>query len=156
MNLVPALTMSVNNVATGSPAAGLGSTVALAISPGFLFGYRVNQALQIFAGGGFTFPLSGRDQVPDLFQAHLEPRFQLAPRFSVAPYVGFGVSFKDTSNLLALQSGDYVVPVGGNLLYIADPAFDVGLNFELNDVGAKTAPTWSDRRSIAIFGTFRL
>ena len=149
MNFVPALTMSINNVPTFSATSGLGSTIALAISPGFLFGYRVNQAFQLFATGGFIFPLTARDDTPDLLGVHVEPRFQLAPRFSIAPYVGYQLSLKDTSF--------YLVPVGVNLLIIADRAFDVGAGFELNDVSARRAgSTWSDFRSFNIFGTIRL
>src|SRR5438046_1535342 len=76
MNFVPALTMSINNVPTFSATSGPGSTIALAISPGFLFGYRVNQAFQLFATGGFIFPLTARDDTPDLLGLHVEPRFQ--------------------------------------------------------------------------------
>ena len=148
LNFVPALSLLVNNVPAFSTTDGLGSTIAVGVSPGFLFGWRVNEAFQLFANGGFYFPFVARDDTQDRFSLHVEPRFALAPRFSVAPYAGWNLSLKDTSA--------YAVPVGVNFLYIVQRTFDVGAGFELNYVAAKTADSWSDRRSFNVFGTLRL
>ncbi len=153
MNFVPALTMSVNNVQTFDANTGAaGSTAAVAISPGFLFGYRVNQAFQLFANGGFIFPISARDDTHDLFGLHVEPRFQVVPRFSVAPYVGWVLALSNCPD----GARCYTVPVGLNLLFIADRTIDVGAGFELTNVAAKDPFSWSDFKSFNIFGTLRL
>lgn len=150
MNFVPAITLPIYSVLSGFDIT-TGSathTTAMAIQPGFLFGYRVNQVFQLFANGGFVFPFVGRDNAADLFAFHIEPRFQVIPRFSVAPYIGYQLSLKNTDN--------YAVPVGLNLLYIADRTIDIGAGFELNNVTAKDPFSWSDFKSFNIFGTFRL
>ena len=145
MNLVPALTMSFNNVGTAS-----GNSLVVALSPGFLFGWRLSSAMQLFGSGGFLFSFIGRDNAanPDLFALHVEPRLQLATGFSIAPYIGYTLSIQHTDF--------YLVPLGVIVLFTPAREFDVGASFELNDIAAKVAPGATDLRSFTLFGTIRI
>jgi hypothetical protein len=152
MNLVPALTMSITNVISGAD-----TTLTVGINPGFLFGYRVNQALQILASGGFSFPVTSRDASSDTVGLHVEPRFELMPQFSVGPYIGYTYFFKGIPDGLGGTQHLYFVPAGVNLLYIVTRTVDLGGSFEMNDISARLPGTsWSDHRSFTLFGTFRL
>ena len=140
-NLVPSVTVGVFNVPGGA---------LVTLNPGFLGAWRAARSLQIFASGGFILGVIGRDNTsnPDYFNFHLEPRIEIVPRFSIAPYIGY---------LLPLKNTDvYSIPVGVNLLVIADRAFDIGGSFEFSDIGAKLFPNATDYRSFRVFVTFRL
>jgi hypothetical protein len=153
MNFVPALTAAVYNLASGT-----GSAALVALQPGFLFGWRMSDQLQLFASGGFVLGVIGRDNtsIPDLVGVHLEPRIVVMPRFSIAPYLGYTLPFAHTEF--------YQVPLGFNLLYVADRTIDVGGTFEFNDIASKTitVPGGSfttggfGARSLRVFATIRL
>ncbi len=154
MNFVPALTAAIYNFASGT-----GSAALVALQPGFLFGWRINDQLQLFAGGGFIFGVIGRDNAasPDQFGLHLEPRVVLAPRFSIGPYLGYQLPFAHTDQ--------YQVPLGMNVLYIVERTIDVGGSFEFNDIVSKTIAagpgvtlTYAGlgARSLRVFATIRL
>jgi hypothetical protein len=154
VNFVPALTTAVYNLASGT-----GSAAMVALQPGFLFGWRMSDQLQLFAGGGFIFGVIGRDNtsIPDSFGLHLEPRVVvLAPGLSIGPYLGYQLPFAHTEL--------YQVPLGMNVLYVVERTIDVGGSFEFNDIASKTIATafgpvsigGLGARSLRVFATIRL
>ncbi|HEX9579002.1 MAG TPA: EB domain-containing protein [Myxococcales bacterium] len=140
-NFVPSITLAVLNTGNGP---------LLTFNPGFLYGYRVNSGMQIAASGGLLLGVIGRDNTndPDFGVLHLEPRLVVVPRFSLAPFIGIIMPFKD--------SQFYSVPLGVGLLYIADRAIDIGASFQFDDIAARVAPGSFDLRSFRLFGTLRL
>jgi hypothetical protein len=154
MNFVPALTAAVYNLSTAS-----NSAVLLALQPGFLFGWRMSDALQLFASGGFVFGVVGRDNTssPDALGVHLEPRVVVAPGLSIGPYLGYTLPLAHTDF--------YMVPLGINALFVVTRAVDVGGTFEFSDVASKTITSPAGfsfstggfgARSMRVFATIRL
>ena len=154
LNLVPALTAAVYNFASGTSSAQL-----LAIQPGFLFGWRINEALQLLSSGGLILGIAGRDNTPtpDLIGLHFEARFQPVTGFAVGPYLGYQTGLAHTEF--------YQVPIGVNLIYVATRAFDVGGSFQFDDVASKNLVSGTGTtvtvggaggRSMRVFATIRL
>ena len=114
--------------------------------------------MQLFAAGGFALGAIGRGDalVPDFFAARIEPRFALGSRISIAPYLGYSLPLS--------HSEFYTVPLGVNLLVVADRAFDVGATFEFTDIASRTITEPGgtldtggfSERSVRVFATLRL
>jgi hypothetical protein len=140
-NLVPSITVAILNTGNGP---------LFTLNPGFLYGYRLNNNIQLAASGGLILGVIGRSNTPDPDYGvlHVEPRFELVPRFSFAPYLGIVLPFKD--------SQFYRVPLGVGLLYIVDRAIDVGGAFQFDDIAARIAPGSADLRSFRLYGTLRI
>lgn len=142
VNLVPALTVALYNFASGAA-----STATLfAVQPGFLFGWRISEQLQLLANGGLVLGVVGRDNTaaPDLVGFHLEPRIQLVQGFAVGPYLGY--------NLPLAHTDFYQVPLGVNVVFVPDRAFDVGGSFQFDDVASKTINTTLGSATVGGFG----
>jgi hypothetical protein len=149
-NLVPAAGLAIVN----GPA---GAFIPLDI--GFLYGYRLNSLMQLFASGSLALGLIGRDNVvnKDAMTLHLEPRFQIAPRLAILPSIGFNLPFTNADQ--------WSVPLGIGVLFIADRALDVGGQFSFDSIiahevntpfGGTVSAGGLDARSFTIYGRFRL
>lgn len=159
VNLVTQFGFGVYNVADTQSAGGAGSSILTTAIPSVLFGWRLGPALQIFSFAAMNLGLTGRDHafVPDLLSLHVEPRIQLAPRFTLAPFIGYNLPLSHTEF--------YQLPVGVSVYFVPDRAVDLGLSFRFLDLfshnvapaaGTQGNVGGTGARSATVFVTFRL
>ena len=101
---------------------------------------------------------AGRDNspIPDSAAVHFEPRFEIAPRITLAPFIEYFLPFAHTDF--------YSVPVGAGLYVVPDRAVDVGVIFRFTDLFKHTVGTppasfdtgGPEGRSLTFFVTVRL
>ena len=128
VNVVTQFGFGVYNVIDAQSQGGTGSALLATAIPSVLFGWRLNPALQIFSFVAMNLGFLGRDHafVPDNIFLKVEPRIQLAPRFALAPFIGY--------SLPLAHPEFYQLPVGVSLLFVPDRAVDIGLSFRFLDL----------------------
>lgn len=144
VNLVTQFGFGAFNVADTQ---GPGSSILATAIPSVLFGWRLGPALQIFSFAAMNLGLLGRDHAfaPDVLALHVEPRFQLAPRLTLAPFIGY--------NLPLAHPEFYQLPVGVGVYFVADRAVDLGLVFRFLDLLSHNVAPATSATTVDVGGT---
>ena len=153
MNLVPQIGLALSKVDQLTS-----SALLAAVQPSLEFGWRLTSWLQIFSYAALSLGFAGRDNTPtpDTLALHLEPRIELLPRVTLAPFIGLVQPLAHTQF--------YQLPAGLGLYFVADRAVDLGAAFKFTDIAKRTIVTPSNSadqggiggRSITCFVTVRL
>ena len=127
MNLVPQIGLGFFNVGNGTTTAPSSALLAT-VEPSVLWGWRVANGFQIFTFAVANLGFAGRDNspIPDSAAVHFEPRFEIAPRITLAPFIEYFLPFAHTDF--------YSVPVGAGLYVVPDRGSPESLRCACNGV----------------------
>jgi len=147
MNLVPYVSLALYNTSIPTD-----TRYYLPLQFGALFGWRIHSAVQLLASGGLALGVLGRSNAffdsPETLSLQFGPRFEVVPRISVAPFIGYRLPFN--------HSELYTVPAGIELLIVADRDVDLGAAFQFLDITSRTVTRGTDVRAMRVFLTVRL
>ncbi len=159
MNMVPYVSLALYNTSIATrPNGYIDTRHYLPLQFGTLFGWRIHYAVQLLASGGLALGVLGRSNAlsrisgvsgsPDTLSLQFGPRFEVVPRVSVAPFIGYRLPFN--------HSELYTVPAGRELLIVADRDVDLGAAFQLLDIPSRPVTGGTGVRAMRVFLTVRL